>query len=146
MRSRLRALTIMFVELVECDAFSTLNIIFENFEKLLQTRSLPRLSLSSWICINFLVAPVYGVYVFQLIIYSTTCVSYHESLHRGLLLPRKLLKQGFLVFKLTSSLRHCTMTWLTVLRNICATNDHDYVPFVVITTRLFLIHDFQQSL
>jgi hypothetical protein len=54
----------------------------------------------------------------QLIRYFRACGSYHDFLDRELLLTRKILVQGFLVVKLTLSLRMCTvaiMTWLTVV-------------------------------
>jgi hypothetical protein len=40
-----------------------------------------------------------------LILYSRACGSYHDFPGRELLLTRKLLNQGFLVFKMTSTLR-----------------------------------------
>ena len=56
--------------------------------------------------------------------------SYHDSVDRGLLLTRKLLKQGFLVVKLKSTLGR-------IYGLICVTEDYGYVPFVVITIRSF---------
>jgi hypothetical protein len=50
-------------------------------------------------------APAYGVYLSQLIRYSRACGSYKDFLDRGFLLTRKLMKQGFLLVKLKSSLR-----------------------------------------
>ena len=44
-------------------------------------------------------APVYGVYISQMIRYSRVYGSYQDFLDRGLLLTRKLLKQGFLFGK-----------------------------------------------
>ena len=58
-----------------------------------------------FICSNIPAAPIYGVYISQLIWYSRTCGSYQDFLERGLLLTRKLLNQGFLFVKLKSSLR-----------------------------------------
>jgi hypothetical protein len=46
-----------------------------------------------------------GVYLSQLIRHSRACGSYQDFLDRGLLLTRKLLKQGFFLEKLKSSLR-----------------------------------------
>jgi len=46
--------------------------------------------------ISLTVAPVYGVYISQLIQYSRACDSYQDFLDRGLLLTMKLLNQGFL--------------------------------------------------
>ena len=83
-----------------------------------------------FICSNIPAAPTYGVYITQLIRYSRACDSYHDFLDRGMLLTRKLLNQGFLLFKLKS--------WLGwPLWNICVTNDHGHVPPVVSTTRSF---------
>jgi hypothetical protein len=42
-------------------------------------------------CSNIPAAPVYGVYIFQLIRYCRACGSYQNFLERGLLLTRKLL-------------------------------------------------------
>ena len=59
---------------------------------------------------------------------------------RRLLLTRKLLNQGILLVKLKSSLRkfYGRQPWLGwPLFNICVTNDHGYVPFVVNTFRSF---------
>ena len=47
----------------------------------------------------------YGVYIFQLMRYSRACGSYQDFFDKGLLLTRRLLNQGFLLFKLKSSLR-----------------------------------------
>ncbi len=57
------------------------------------------------ICSNIPAAPVYGVYISQLIRYFWACGSYQDFLDRGLLLTRKLLNQGFLLINLKSSLR-----------------------------------------
>ena len=51
------------------------------------------------------VAPAYAVYISQLIRYSRACGSHQDFLDRGLLLTMKLLNQGFLLFKLRSSVR-----------------------------------------
>jgi hypothetical protein len=60
-----------------------------------------------FICSNIPAAPVYGVYISQLIRYSRGCDSYQDFLGKGLLLTRKLLNQGFLLVKLKSSLYIC---------------------------------------
>ena len=60
-----------------------------------------------FICSNIPAAPVYGVYLSQLIRYSRACCSYQDFLDRGLLLTRTLLNQGFLLVKVKSSLRKC---------------------------------------
>ena len=52
-----------------------------------------------FICSNIPGAPVYGVYISQMIRYSRVYGSYQDFLDRGLLLTRKLLKQGFLFGK-----------------------------------------------
>ena len=54
---------------------------------------------------NIPAAPVYGVYISQLMRYSGACGSYQDVLHRGLLPTRKLLNQWFLLVKMKSSLR-----------------------------------------
>jgi hypothetical protein len=54
----------------------------------------------TFICNNIPAAPAYGVYISQLMRYSRTCGSYHDFLHIGLQLTRKLLKQGFPIAKL----------------------------------------------
>ena len=54
-----------------------------------------------FICSNIAAAPVYGVYISQLIRNSRACGSYQDFLDRGLLLTRKLLN----LVKLKSSLQ-----------------------------------------
>ena len=56
-------------------------------------------------CSNIPAAPVYGVYLSQLMHYFRACGSYHECLDIGLLLTKKLLYIGFLFAKLKSSFR-----------------------------------------
>ena len=53
-----------------------------------------------FICGKIPAAPAYGVYISQLIQYSRACVIFQDFLDRGLLLTRKLVKQGFLVVRL----------------------------------------------
>ena len=53
------------------------------------------------ICSNISAAPAYGIYISQLIRYSRAC----DFLDSCILLTRKLLNQGFILFKLKSSLR-----------------------------------------
>jgi hypothetical protein len=77
---------------------------------------------------------IWSIYISQLIRYSRVCGCYRNFLDRGLLLTRKLLNQGFLLDKLQSSLGMC-YGWH--LRSTCVTNDHRYVPFVVITIWAF---------
>ena len=61
--------------------------------------------MNPFICSNIPAEPAYVVYIFQLIWYSRACNSYHDFLDKGLLLTTKILKQGFLLIKLKSSLR-----------------------------------------
>jgi len=56
-----------------------------------------------FICSNIPATPAYGVYISQLTLYSTDCVSYQDFIDRELI--RKLLNQRFLLVKLKSSLR-----------------------------------------
>jgi hypothetical protein len=58
---------------------------------------------SYFICSNIPTAPVYRVYISQLIWYTRVCSSYQDFLDRGLLLTRMLLNQGFLLVKLKTS-------------------------------------------
>ena len=60
---------------------------------------------------NIPVAPAYGVYISQLIRYSTACRFFREFHDRGLLLTRKLLDQGFLLV--------ATITWFTFMEYQC---------------------------
>ena len=57
------------------------------------------------ICNNIPAAPVYGVYISQLIRYSRVFGSNQDFRNRGLLLTRRLLNQWFLLVKLKSLLR-----------------------------------------
>ena len=57
------------------------------------------------ICSDIPAAPAYGVYISSLIRYSRACGFYQDFLDRVLLLTSKLLKNGFLLVKLKSSLR-----------------------------------------
>ena len=58
-----------------------------------------------FICSNIPAAPAYGIYISQLIRYSSSCGSYQDFLDIGWVLTRKLLNQWFLLVKLKSSLR-----------------------------------------
>jgi hypothetical protein len=58
-----------------------------------------------FICSNIPAGPAHGVYISQLMLYSRAYGSYQDFIDRGLLLKRKLLKQGFLLAKLKSSFR-----------------------------------------
>jgi hypothetical protein len=90
-----------------------------------------------FICSNIPAALAYGVYISQLIWYSSACGSYQDFLDRGFLLTRKLLNQGFLLVKLKSSLRkfYSRHHDLVDSYGISVTNDHGYVPLVVSTSR-----------
>jgi hypothetical protein len=57
------------------------------------------------ICSDIPAAAAYGVYISSLIRYSRACGFYQDFLDRVLLLTSKLLKNGFLLVKLKSSLR-----------------------------------------
>jgi len=61
--------------------------------------------------------PAYGEYVFQLIRYSRACGYYRDFLDRGLMLPRKLLNQGFLVVRLKPLLWELTVATMHLLIN-----------------------------
>ena len=58
-----------------------------------------------FICSNIPATHAYGINYSQFIRYSRACGSYHDFLYWGLMLTKKLLKQGFLLVKLKSSLR-----------------------------------------
>jgi len=80
---------------------------------------------------NIPTSPAYGVYITHLIQYSRACGSYHDFLHRGLLLSKNVLNQGLLLINMTSSLRKIYG------RHRYGISDHGYVPFVVITIMFF---------
>jgi hypothetical protein len=72
--------------------------------------------------------------------YSRAFGSYQDFLDRGLLLTRKLLKQGFLFSKvevITSKILRPPPRLGWPFWNICVTNDHGYVPLAVNTSRSF---------
>jgi hypothetical protein len=61
-----------------------------------------------FVCSNIPATPAYGVYLsHSRYNIPKACGSYQDFLHRGVLLTRKLLNQGFLLVKLKSSLRMC---------------------------------------
>ena len=75
-----------------------------------------------FICSNIPAAPAYGVYISQMKRYYRACGSYQDFLNRGLLLTRKLLKQGFLWLSWSHHLEYvtvATMTWFTVMEYLC---------------------------
>ena len=67
------------------------------------TKVNPQLNLI-YIYIYIPTAPTYGVYISHVILYSRACGSLYDFFDKGLLLTKKLLKQGFLVVKWKSSL------------------------------------------
>ena len=54
---------------------------------------------------NIPAAPAYGVYIPQLVRYSRVCVQYSDFLDRAQLLRQKIIKQGYVVPRLKSSLQ-----------------------------------------
>jgi hypothetical protein len=72
-------------------------------------------------CSKIPAAPAYGDYISQLMRYSRACGYYQDFLDRGLLLTRKLLKQGFTLVKVITLkvLRSPPKTWLTVMEYQC---------------------------
>ena len=92
-----------------------------------------------FMCSNIPAAPVFVVYISQLIWYSRACGSYHDFFDRELLVTRKLLNQGFLVVKLKSSLQtiYGCHHDLASHYGISVSHDHVYVPVMVITIRSF---------
>ena len=90
-----------------------------------------------FICSNIPAAPAFGVYIYQLSIYTRACGSYQDFLERGLLLTRKLLNQEFTVVNLRSSLRKFYGLHRDLVKRYGVTNDHGYVQFVVITIMSF---------
>jgi len=93
-------------------------------------------------------SPAYGVYMSQLILYSRTCNSYQDFLHRSVLLTRNLLSQGFIKNKLRSTLKmffgryhHLTLpnriSVTTMANDICRPWYwwHNFVSFLDTTLR-----------
>jgi len=58
-----------------------------------------------FLCGNIPSAPAYGVYISQLIRYARACRKYTDFVYRAKLLTDKLLKQGYVVTRLRSSLQ-----------------------------------------
>ena len=58
-----------------------------------------------FLCGNIPSAPAYGVYISQLIRYARACRKYTDFVYRAKLLTNKLLKQGYAVRRLRSSLQ-----------------------------------------
>jgi len=101
-------------------------MFFERYQHLVEQYSLPQkrwyqfpiLSFPST-CSNTLAAPVYGVYISQLIRYSRACGSHQDFLDRGLLLTRDFLNWGFLLVKLKTSLRKFYIRHHDLVNRIC---------------------------
>ncbi len=58
-----------------------------------------------FLCGNIPSVPAYGVYISQLIPYARACRKYTDFIYRAKLLTDKLLKQGYVVIRLRSSLQ-----------------------------------------
>ena len=86
--------------------------------------------------VNFPEAPAYRVCISQLIRYFRAGGSYHIFLDRGVLLPRKLLNQWFLLVKLKSSL-WMFYGWPLWYIDLCHKWPRIYVPLVVNISRSF---------
>ena len=98
----------------ETDIINMLEFLIDNISAMFGGRVFNRQSAYLWMPLladlflirsNIPAAPAYGVYTSQLIRYARACLSYQAFLDRGLLLIRKLLKQGFILAKFKSSLR-----------------------------------------
>jgi len=77
-----------------------------------------------FICSNIPAAPAYGVYVSQLIQYSSACSSYQDFLDKGFLLTRKYLTKGFYWLNWRHHFENVTITTMTVLtvtEHLCST-------------------------
>jgi len=78
----------------------------------------------------------YAVYMLQLIRYSRTCNSYHDFLHRSVLLTKKLLSKGFIETRLRSTQHNLTLPYRVSMTTMA--NDiskawyccHKYVSFL----------------
>ena len=76
------------------------------------------------------------VYISQLIRYSRACGSNQDFLDGELLLTIEILNQRYLLAKSHfAGFMVANITWLTATEYV--TDDHGYVPFVVITFRSF---------
>ena len=120
-----------------------INIKNETLRQIQKGFQFSHCELSIYIRSNIQASLAYEVSIsyIQLIRYFRARGFYHDFLDSELLLTRKLLSQGFPVFKLKSSLpkcyaRHHDLVILTVTEYI-ATNDHGYVQLVDIAIRVF---------
>jgi hypothetical protein len=86
-----------------------------------------------FMCDNILIASAYGVYISQLMRFSTACISVCPHLNTELLLTRVLM------WKVLQS-----SSWLDKpLGNICVRDDYEHIPFIDGKLRPFLslVHD-----
>jgi hypothetical protein len=56
-----------------------------------------------FLCSNIPISPAYGVYISQLIRYARASSTYDQFLNRGSMLTKKLMSQGFLLFRLQAA-------------------------------------------
>ena len=84
-------------------------------------------------CSNIPAAPAYGVYISHLLLHFRACGFYHDFLHRGLLLTRKLLKKGFLVVNWSHHFERFTEylchKW-TRICSVCYNHKHVLLSFM----------------
>jgi hypothetical protein len=97
---------------LDCFLKHTISLFLIDSEGRLRTKLYDKRDDINFLIVNFPFKPINipagstnGVYISQLIRYSTDCGSYQDFLDSGLLLTRKLLNQVFLLIKLKSSLR-----------------------------------------
>ena len=90
-----------------------------------------------FICSNIPAEPAYGLYICQFIRYSRVRGLYQDLLDRGLLLTRSYWTKGSYWLSWSHHFEHLP-TWLGwPAWNISITNDHEYFPLVVNTSRSF---------
>jgi hypothetical protein len=95
-----------------------------------------KFSLFPFICSIILAAPAYGVHISQLIRYSRACGSFQDFLYRGFVAANKEATESSCLSLSYHFERLRSPPWLGwSLWNICVTNDHGYIPFVVNTSR-----------
>ena len=93
-----------------------------------------------FICSNIPVAPAYGLYISQLIRYSRTCGSYQDFLNIGVDVNKEATEPRVpldYIEVITSKVLRSPPWYGWPLWNICVTNDHGYISFVVSTSRSF---------
>ena len=90
-----------------------------------------------FLCSNIPATPAYGVYVSQLIRYSRASSKYVDFVERGMLLSRKLLRQGYESIKVRSSLKkfygrhHELMSHYDDVLSILSTSQYHFKVFIV---------------